>query len=52
MREALNQDFLKEIYKKRSGWYDFYHNRATFQWLSWIWRLASNFIGGEPGILI
>jgi demethylmenaquinone methyltransferase/2-methoxy-6-polyprenyl-1,4-benzoquinol methylase len=31
MREALNQNFLKEIYNKRSTWYDFYHNLVTFK---------------------
>lgn len=31
MREALDQNFLKGIYDKRSTWYDFYHNLVTFK---------------------
>ena len=31
MIKALDQNFLKTIYDKRSGWYDFYHNWATFK---------------------
>ncbi len=31
MKEALDKKYLTDIYNHRSGWYDLYHNLATFK---------------------